>query len=151
MNNPFAQLAFVCLFHLIGGIAIGSALRGLRSGFSTNTIFFLVWGSIFGCVPLAVGWNEFGKTGGLGFFALELGVLVAAILIAALMPDTLVESLKSPQVAPIAFGGLFVAIGIGVGAIMAQSDLLPALFFGSCFAGAGGLVFVSGLTKLLKS
>lgn len=151
MNDSLAQLGFVGLFHVIGGIAIGSGLRGLRRGFSGGTVFLLVWGGMFGCLPLAIGWNALGATGRPGFFALELGILIAAILITALMPDTMLESLKSPQVAPIAFGGLFVLIGIGVGAIMIQTDLLPALLFGGCFAGAGGLVFISGLAKVLKS
>ena len=151
MNSLFSQLGFVGLFHVIGGIAIGSALRGLRRGFSGNTIFFLVWGGMFGCMPLAIGWNALNAAGKPEFFALELGMLIAAILITALMPDTMLESLKSPQVAPIAFGGLFLLIGIGAGAIMIQTDLLPALVFGGCFAGAGGLVFISGLAKVLKS
>jgi len=151
MKEPLIQLGFVCLFHLIGGIAIGSALRGLRNGFSVSTIFFLVWGGLFGCLPLVIGWNAFSQTGGLGFFALELGVLIAAILISALMPSSILESLNSPQVAPIAIGGLFLLIGIGAGALIAQTDLLPGLAFGGCFAGAGTMVLVSGLAKLLKS
>jgi hypothetical protein len=151
MNSPLAQLGFVSLFHVIGGIAMGSALRGLRGGFSGGTLFLLVWGGMFGCMPLAIGANEFGRTGGPAFFAIELGVLIAAILVTALMPDTLLESLKSPLVAPIAVGGIFFAIGIGAGVLIAQTDLLPALLFGGCFAGAGALAFVSGLAKLLKS
>ncbi len=151
MNDSLAQLGFVGLFHVIGGIAMGFALRGLRGGFSGNTVFLLVWGGMFGCLPLAIGWNALGAAGRPEFFALELGIFIAAILITALMPDSLLESLKSPQVAPVAFGGLFVLIGIGVGAIMIQTDLLPALLFGGCFAGAGGLVFISGLAKVLKS
>jgi hypothetical protein len=151
MTSPLAQVGFFSLFHLIGGIAIGSALRGLRNGFSGNTIFFFVWGGMFGCMPLAIGWNAFGATGRPELFALEVGTLIAAILITAFMPDTMLESLKSPLVAPIAFGGLFMLIGIGAGAIMIQTDLLPALLFGGCFAGAGGLVFISGLAKVLKS
>ena len=151
MNSLLAQLGFVGLFHVIGGIAIGSALRGLRRGFSGGTIFLLVWGGMFGCLPLAIGWNALGATGKPDFFMLELGILIAAILITALMPDTMLESLKSPQVAPIAFGGLFVLIGVGAGAIIVQTDLLPGIVFGGCFAGAGAISFVSGLAKLLKS
>jgi hypothetical protein len=151
MNSLLAQLGFVSLFHVIGGIAIGSALRGLRGGFSGGTIFLLVWGGMFGCLPLAIGWNALSATGRPDLFALELGILIAAILITALMPGSMLESLKSPQVAPIAFGGIFLLIGIGAGAIMIQTDLLSALVFGGCFAGAGGLVFISGLAKVLKS
>ncbi len=151
MNDPLAQLGFVSLFHVIGGIAMGSALRGLRGGFSGGTLFLLVWGGMFGCLPLAIGWNELGGTGRADFFALELGILIAAILITALMPDSMLESLKSPQVAPIAFGGLFLLIGIGAGAIMVQTDPLPGIVFGGCFAGVGAISFVSGLAKLLKS
>lgn len=47
MNGPLAQLGFLCLFHLIGGIALGAALRGLKNGFSGNTLFFLIWGGMF--------------------------------------------------------------------------------------------------------
>ena len=151
MNSPLAQLGFVSLFHVIGGIAIGSALRGLKGGFSGGTLFLLVWGGMFGCMPLAIGWDQFGAIGRPDLLALEFGILIAAILATALMPGSMLEALKSPQVAPIAFGGLFLLIGIGAGVIMVQNDPLPGILFGGCFAGAGAISFVAGLAKLLKS
>ena len=151
MNSPFIQLGFLSLFHIIGGIAIGSALRRLKSGFSVAPLFFLVWGGMFGCMPLAIGANELSRSGGPAFFLIELAVLAAAILATALMPDIMLETLKSPQVAPIALGGIFLLVGLGAGALIIQTDLLPGILFGGCFAGAGAISLASGVAKLLKS
>lgn len=151
MNGFPAQVALISLFELIGGIAVGAGLRRLGRGLSPNLIFFFVWGGMFSCIPLAAGLQEFSDTGQFGLLAVQLGVLLIAVLAAALTPNSILDSLRSPQVSPIAGGGLFVLVGIGVGVLVWQSAPLYALGFGGCFAGAGALLFISGLKKLMKS
>jgi hypothetical protein len=130
MNGPIGTLAFVCLFHLLGGIAVGSWLRGLRHGFDSSKIFFLVWGAGFGCIPLAVGAQFFAQANTMYLFVIEILVLAGAIVVTALIPDWILDTFKSPDVTPIWWGGLFFFIGVVVGGAMLKTDPLFTLLFG---------------------
>ena len=47
-----ALLAFLCLFHITGGVVFGTSLRGLSRRINARSIFLLVWSLFFGGVPL---------------------------------------------------------------------------------------------------
>jgi len=80
MSPSTSQLGFLCVFHLIGGAALGYALRGvLRGNFSCNSFFFFLWGGLFGGIPLAFGIQEFQK-GAPYFLAIQCVVFAIAIL-----------------------------------------------------------------------
>jgi hypothetical protein len=80
MSPSISQLGFLCVFHLIGGAALGYALRGvLRGNFSCNSFFFFLWGGLFGGIPLAFGIQEFQK-GAPYFLAIQCVVFAIAIL-----------------------------------------------------------------------
>ena len=150
MNDLIITLAFVSIFHAIGGIAIGSTFRGLRYGFPWGRIFFLIWGALFGCLPLSIGAQTFTKAGAPYLFGIEMVVLMSSILGAALMPDWVLESYNWADLSPIGFGGLFLLIGVIAGGILLNTDPIWGLVFGCAFGGAGALTFVLGLRSLLQ-
>jgi hypothetical protein len=72
-------------------------------------------------------------------------------LITAAIPDWYLESLNIPTMVPIAFGGLFLLVGIVAGIAAARDgDPLTAIILFAVFVGSGGYVFVSGMNTLLK-
>jgi hypothetical protein len=153
MNNPIVQLGFLCIFHLIGGVALGSVLRGaLRGNFSCNSFFFLIWGGGFGGMPLVFGIQEFQK-GTPYFLVVQCAVLVIAILVVAFISDELLATLRSPNISSIAIGGVFLLLGM----VMLFTNLFPLktlqdkLLGGGIFIASGGAVFLIGLWRLIKS
>lgn len=153
MNDPITQLGFLCIFHLIGGAAIGSVLRGvLRAQFSCNSIFLLIWGGLFGGMPLVFGVQELQKETSY-FLAIQSGVFITSILIVALIPEELMATLRSPNIASVAIGGIFLTLGV----VMLFTNLFPLkslpekLLGGGIFALTGGVVFLIGLWRILKS
>ncbi|HEX7587676.1 MAG TPA: hypothetical protein VF478_05115 [Anaerolineae bacterium] len=149
MNELIGELGFVSIFHILGGIALGYAVRGLRNGFDGRKIFFLVWGAGFGCIPLAVGAGIFSDAHAIYLFGIEILVLASAIVVTALIPDEILDTFRSPELVPIEMGGLFILIGIVVGGAMLKTDPLFTILFGGSFAGAGALLFIRGLRALL--
>ena len=150
MNDPIVALVFVSIFHIIGGVAVGSTLRGLRNGFPCGKIFILIWGALFGCMPLAIGVETFTKTGAIYLLGIEILVLASAILGAALIPDWILESFSSVDLFPLGFGGLFLLVGLIVGGFSLKTDPLFGLVFGCIFGGVGAVVFILGLRSLLQ-
>jgi hypothetical protein len=153
MNDPITQLGFLCIFHLIGGAAIGSVVRGvLRAKFSCNSIFFLIWGGLFGGMPLWVGIQEYQK-GTAYFLLVQFTVFAAAILVVAFISDGLMATLRSPNIFTIALGGVFLMLGVA----MLFTNWFPLktlqdkLLGGGIFIVSGGAVFLIGLWRILKS
>ncbi len=151
MNDLIFTLAFVCLFHVIGGAAIGATVRGwLRGHFACNSSFMIVWGAIFGGVPLSLGYSLLVPRGGILFFGIELAVLIGSIFVIALVPDWFVQSFDGRAIAPVAFGGLFLLCGLAVAAASFTSSPVTAIVVGGLFVGVGGFVFIWGLVRALK-
>jgi hypothetical protein len=153
VNSSITQLGLLCIFHLIGGAAIGSVLRGaLRGRFSCNAIFFLIWGGLFGGMPLVFGIQDLGK-GTSDFLIVQVAVLGAAILAVALVPEDLLATLRSPSIFTLAIGGVFLTLG----AVMLFTNLLPLktlqdkMIGGGVFLLTGGAVFLIGLWRIVKS
>ncbi len=150
MNDPMIALGFVSIFHVIGGIVVGSTLRGLRHGFPCGKIFLLFWGVLFGGMPLAIGAELFAKPGETYLFWIEILVLLGAILGGALVPSWVNENFDSTDLYPIGFGGVFLLIGLFVGGISLKTDPFFGLAFGCIFGGVGAAVLFSSLRSLLK-
>jgi hypothetical protein len=79
MNGLIGTLGFLSIFHVLGGIALGSTVRGLRNGFNGSKLFFLVWGSMFGCIPLAIGAQAFAQENTMYLFVLEVLILASTL------------------------------------------------------------------------
>ena len=139
------------MFHLIGGVALGIPLRQwLRGRFSCNSIFFVVWGAMFGVLPLVIGFNVFVPHGATDEFNLELALLLVPILIVVLLPDRFLASFDARAILPVAIGGVFLLVGLGVGAALYSSSPLTALIIGGVFGGLGGMVLIAGVVSALR-
>jgi hypothetical protein len=149
MNGPIGTLAFISIFHVLGGGALGLTLRSLRKGINFTKIFLLVWGTMFGCMPLAIGVQNFAQANMTYLFVAEILVLIGAIGVTAFIPDWILDTFKSPEVMTIGAGGLFFFIGVAVGGATIKTDPIFALLFGGVFAGAGALLLYRGLRTML--
>lgn len=149
MNNQVLETTFILLFQLAGGIAIGVAFRNaLRRQISCAMLFFVVWGFMFGGVPIGIGWQEFAQKSWL--LPLQIVVFIGAILTTAFLPDVILDSLKSSSVSRIIMGGLFGGVGVIllISMVFDQTQLLGRLLTGSIFTLAGAGLFWSGFRSL---
>ncbi len=149
--GTLGMLGFFAIFHVGGGIAIGSTIRQwLHGGFSLQQPFLLIWGAMFGGIPLCVGAGIFLSQGMPFLIAVQLGVLVATISVTALIPGWFLESFDLAVAMPVLIGGLFLVVGFGIGVSLWRTDTGGALLMLGVFGGVGALVFVLGLLKVLK-
>jgi len=161
MENSLASLAFLSLFHIIGATAVARGLRAVWSGLrdgkpgaAFSSLYLFVWGVLFGCMPFTFGVQLATKESGtpLVLFG-EAAVWGSVFLIALLAGDRIAGWLRSflnADVVFIAFGGLFMLVGVGVGLLAGQSKPLSGLLVGGLFTLVGGVFFVIGLWNLLK-
>lgn len=152
MNGLFAVFGFLSLFCVIGGVALGSVVRGWRKkGLSCNSIFFVIWGGLFAGIPLLMGTVLFAAHSAVYLFGIQLGLLIGTILLVAFVPDAFLESFDFAKIAPVAFGGLFLLIGVVVAVTTITTEPLMALLFLVSFGGIGGALFVQSIRDALKS
>ena len=108
MDTPVGLLAFLSIFHLIGGIALGMTfnriVRERRLG--GQSIFFIVWGGMFGCMPLT-----FGSQSEPWVLAAQIGILALAIGIPFAIGGSLREGFQLKGVQNVLFGGIFLVVG----------------------------------------
>lgn len=90
-SDAFGMLLFLCIFEIIGGAAVGFALRGLLQR-DLSGCFFLIWGSGFGGIPLVIGGVSFLTSGQPTYFFAQLFVLLATIVTLALLPRDFMET-----------------------------------------------------------
>lgn len=157
-DNPLVWLGFLSIFHIIGGIALGSSVRGIRQlirgegGSLSNSLFFIVWGGMFGCMPLAFGFDP-----AIPFWVLAAQVLIlaAAFIITAIFGRTALNWLKpvfNVFTGLMAFGGIFMAAGLlGAYATLKEGELATALILGLVFGIIGLGIFILGLAGLFKN
>ncbi len=152
MNALLGTLGFLLVFHLIGGAVLGGTVRQwLRGRFACNSLFSALWGGLFGLLPLVIGVTTFGAHGDFLYIGIEIGAFIGVILLAALTPDWFLQSFDLPRIAPVAAGGLFSMIGLGIFVALLGTDPLVALVFLGAFGGGGVIAIVSGLRAMLKS
>jgi hypothetical protein len=151
VNSQLGTLAFLSVFHVIGGVAIGSAVRGwLRGRFACRSLYLILWGAMFGLLPLVMGVMVFLPTGTVLFLGIQVGILLGTILVVALTPDWFVRAFDLQAMAPVLFGGLFFLVGVGMGVVTYGESPVSALLVGGLFAAVGGLVMVGGLVKVFR-
>ena len=139
-------LAFLSIFHILGGAGLGVALRGLRrkrirEGVRENLVL-IIWSLLFGGLPLAMGLAY----PGLFFFQiLELG---GACLVAFLYWDRIRELLGNTNLLLILFGGIFFSTGCGIGALLLKTgEVLRAVLVALPAGGLGLGLVVFGLYR----
>jgi hypothetical protein len=163
MDSPLVLLGFLSIFHVVGAVALANGLRAIwdwlrgkerRPG---NGPFFIVWGTMFGCIPFASGLGLVTDKEKVGTPLLLLGgeVIVwgTAFLITLFFGDDVVDWLRPflhPHMYLVGFGGIFMLVGAAVGSFMIRDDILFGLLFGGIFLLVGGVIFALGVWNLLK-
>ncbi len=144
-------LSALSIFHAIGGIALGVAVRKRREGNREEANFFLIWGGGFGGLPLIAGIIAFIFFVGepLAILA-EIAVLAVTALFVAFAPAELLAALKDLNPAAAAFAGFFLLLGVGTALVMFREDLLMGCLAAALFGGIGGAHFVRELRKMMK-
>ncbi len=162
MDNPLVILGFLSIFHILGAAAVANGLRGIWSWLRSrergvgNAFFFVLWGAGFGCLPFTFGLSmAAGKEEGTPFVLLgEMIIWGSAFGLALLGWEELLDWLRPflhPDMAMIAFGGIFAMVGAGAGSLIIRDDLLFGLLFGGIFMLVGGLILAVGVRNLLKA
>jgi hypothetical protein len=144
MDNPWIFIAFLSVFHILGGAAVGIALRDVRLGDKPN-MMLLIWGLLFGGLPLAA------AIGSPIILPFQLGELILAGGSTFFFWDRMQELLEQTGVVVILLAGVFFLVGCGaVGLLVQQREFLTAFLFGLTFGGAGlgGLVY--GIRRTLN-
>lgn len=91
MDDPFGLLLFLSLFEILGGAALGAALRGfLRRDFSE--IFFLIWGGGFAGIPFIIGAAMFLSEHQTTYFYALVFILLTPILTVGFLPGDFLEA-----------------------------------------------------------
>jgi len=161
MDSPLALLGFLSIFHVIGAIALANGLRAIWSWLRDkkqglgNGLFFVVWGTGFGCMPFAFGLG-LAVDEEMGSPLVLLGETIVwgtAFLTALFFGDHVVDWLRPflhPPMFLVGFGGIFMLVGAAVGSFMIRVDLLFGLLFGGIFLAVGGVIFALGVWNLFK-
>lgn len=151
METPLGLLGFLSIFHIIGGIALGSTfnriVRDKRIG--GQSIFFIVWGGMFGCMPLTMG-----SQAAPWVLAAQIGILALAIIIPFALGGTLGEGFRQQGVQTVLFGGVFLvvgmaALGMAIRLIPQDTAALGVLAFALIFMAVGVPTFIKGLRDLV--
>ncbi len=158
MNNPFVMLAFLSLFHIIGAIAVGSALRNIwrviRTGEPFGTfrfVFFVLWGSLFGCIPFGSGLDPELPSWFLGAQVLIWAIPFFAALLLGRAAIDWAKPLMNIKVGLMIFGGIFMLSGIlGGWATFKNGEVGGAVIITLIFGAMGAVIFLMGFLKLLK-
>jgi len=158
MDNPLFTLAFLSLFHIIGAIAIGSALRSIWQSIRNEEpagifqqVFLVIWGGLFGCIPFG-----FGLDPELPGWFLLAQILIWAIpffvtLFFGRAAMDWAKPLMNIKVGLMIFGGIFMLSGIlGGWATFKSGDVGAAIAISLIFGVVGAVIFLMGFINLLK-
>ena len=153
MSETISELAFLSIFHVIGGAALGLTLRSLVREPSLKglfgRVFFLIWGGMFGCMPLAFSLQD----GGLNYttLAFQLGILGTAMAVPFFLYDYLREYARDKNMVRMGIGAaLFLFSAALSGAIIGSAGLdLPSLLIFTIFGGGGGYLVVTGFRRVM--
>lgn len=152
MNYKLFMLLFESIFIVIGGIALGQALRRLLAHqFSTNSIFLVIWGSIFALVPLVAGSSSLAELHAEYLVLVQVLLLLAATAITAFTPQEYLSAFTSRPISLVAFGAFILVLDAVVMFGLNQQDLFTNLVGGSVFAIVGAALITAGVRMAARN
>lgn len=147
-NNALFVLAFLSIFHILGGGALGVALRNIReqpAAGCRSHFGLIIWGLMFGGLPLMMGVAE------PLLLVFQLLEIVGALLATLFFWDRIRELLGRTNVMLTLFGGIFFAAGCAAaGFLIKEKEWFMALLFGGLFGGVGAVVLSVGIKQTLN-
>ncbi len=161
MDSPLAMLGFLSIFHVIGAVALANGLRGVWSMLrgkgrgGCRSLFFVVWGAMFGCLPFGLGLELATEEGGTFLVLFGEALIWGSVFLVALLAwDTALDWLRPflhRDMWPMLFGGSFMVVGIWIGGSMARDGQMFGLLLGGTFALVGGVIFAAGVWSYIKA
>jgi hypothetical protein len=144
-------LAFLLPFHVGGGAAVGVALaKAIKEGPGLSALFsdgfLLLWGVVFGGMPLLFGREVEPHW----FILLQLGLFLGTILFVMWRYKWLLELYSQPGMFVASFGFVFLLVGVAVMTVLAAQGDNEALPIALIFGGVGGIVTLAGVWMLLR-
>lgn len=148
-SSPLVALAFLSIFHTLGGVAVGLGLRSFVDAPSLKALprqaFVFIWGGMFGCLPLFAGLES-----GPGMLLAQIAILLGVIILTYLLRDYMREAFSNSNIVAIALGGVFLLTGMVGGWMFLFGDpdepqRLAALVFIGAFGLTGGAIFLNGI------
>ncbi len=156
-DNPIFLLAFLSVFHVAGAIALGVAIRGIwktiqgEGGGIVQSILFVIWGSMFGCMPFGFGLDP---TLPIWMLPAQIFIWSTTFLITVFLGRRVLDWTKpllNVHTGLIVFGGIFMLSGMFGGyAAFNQGEVKTALLMGGVFGVIGAGIFLMGIVGLLK-
>jgi hypothetical protein len=154
LDSPLFLLGFLSLFHIIGGIVIGSTLKKMRqAGLAgvANGGCLLIWGIMFGGIPLAFGATELARSGIMWLLPTQLLILFGSIVITFLFGASLSDLLNQGSIKYMVGGGFFVVSGALAATILGrEAEWWMSALFCILFCGVGIAMFIRGLRLALR-
>ena len=137
--------------HVGGGTAVGVALRRIHQERSNlpnlfRAGFLLVWGALFGGLPLLWGLTTLPRW----FLWVQLAVFLGTIALVALRYEWLRELYGQPGMAEASIGFAGLLVGGGLTASVLSSGSLSGVLAGLIVCGLGGALTLDGVRKLLR-
>lgn len=152
LNSAFGMLMFFGIFEVLGGAALGFALRGiLRRDFSG--CFFLIWGGGFAGIPLIIGAATFSSLGQTTYFYAQLFVLVVTILTVALLPSDLFQGMSESggMGGGAIAGAIMMMIGGAVILLTLKEGIGLALIIGGILAAVGAFLLFGTALRAVRA
>lgn len=143
MDSPLIVLAFLSIFHVVGGGGLGVALRGFRQG--EGSVPLVIWALLFSGIPLLMG------LGIPWIWLIQLSEMLIACVVTFFFWDRICAVMGKSSVLLVLCGGIVFVVGSAVaGLLLKQGDYVPALAFGLLFVVVGLLFVYFGLRTLFK-
>jgi hypothetical protein len=157
----YALLAVLAIFHIVGAVALGTALRGLwhslmqgeaAAGSILGHFFLLFWWGLFGCTPMLYGVQPGVE---LWFFPVQVALWSLTLLLALIFGSRLKDGLQTLfnfSTGLMFLGGLFIAAGLvsTFFALDLGESLFNSVIIGGIFVLLGSGVFLMGLISLFR-
>ncbi len=150
LQSALFMMAFLGIFQVIGGLAIGSGLRGLRTH-GGSSLFLLIWGAGFGGIPLLMSLLILALSNYPLFALIGPIVFLGAIGFSIFLLPRLLQDFDAGTLITLGMGAIFLFVGLGVGVLLLlQRQFGMALIFGGIFTLVGGLLCAVPIGALIR-
>src|SRR5690349_21443178 len=151
MDDPFGLLLFLSLFEILGGAALGAALRAFLKRDYSN-IFFLIWGGGFAGIPFIIGASMFLSEHQTTYLYALVFILVMPILTIGFLPNDFVEGASTGGAEGSGIvGAVLLMAGGTIVLLNLRAGVGLALIIGAVIALAGVFLLVRMTLRILQA
>lgn len=150
-SEAFSTFLFFCVFVVLGAAAIGAFVRArLRREPLGAELFFLIWGSGFGGIPLLIAGGILLTSERPSLFFALLFVFVMTIVVVAVMPPELLDKDELGNFPSAITGAVLAMFGASILLLTWRDGLGAGLVLGSGMALLGIILLFRSALKALQ-